>query len=136
LVLEQVPSASSNNWKVDSEAMDKQEGMSSNKAPLFKGNDYAFWSVRMKNYLIALGCDVWKVVESGYTTPSTQPNDIVVKKLYNDNSREINAIVGGLTNPIFVKVMHCKSTKEIWDKLKVIYDRKPNYKPIELILKI
>jgi hypothetical protein len=38
--------------------MDQQEGMSSNRAPLLKGNDYAFWSIRMKSYLMALGCDV------------------------------------------------------------------------------
>jgi hypothetical protein len=51
----------------------------------------------------------------------TPPTGNVAKKLCNDNSRAINAILGGLTNPIFVKLIHCKSTKEIWDKLKVIY---------------
>ena len=102
--------------------MDQQERMSSNKAPLFKGNDYAFWSVRMKSYIMALGWDVWKTIESGYTSPSTPPNDTTTKKLCNENSRAINAILGGLTNPIFVKVMHCKSAKEIWETLKVIYE--------------
>jgi hypothetical protein len=63
--------------------------MSSNKAPLFKGNDYAFRSVRMKSYLRALVCGVWKAVESGYIAPSTPPNDIIAKKLCNDNSREV-----------------------------------------------
>jgi len=111
-----------NKWKVYSEAMDQKEGISSNKSPMIKGNDYALWSVRMKNYLMALGCDVWQVVESGYTTPSTPPTNTNTKKLYNDNSRVVNAILGGLTNPIFVKVMYCKSTKYIWDKLKVIYE--------------
>jgi hypothetical protein len=102
--------------------MDQQEGMSSNRAPLFKGNDYAFWSIRMKSYLMALGCDVWLSVVNGYTAPTTAPSDVAAKKLCNDNSRVVNAILGGLENPIFVKVMHCKSTKEIWDKLKVIYE--------------
>jgi hypothetical protein len=102
--------------------MDQQEGMSSNRAPLFKGNDYAFWSIRMKSYLMALGCDVWLSVVNGYTAPTTAPSDVAAKKLCNDNSRVVNAILGGLANPIFVKVMHCKSTKEIWDKLKVIYE--------------
>jgi hypothetical protein len=61
--------------------MDQQEGMSSNRAPLFKGNDYAFWSIRMKSYLMALGCDVWLSVVNGYTAPTTAPLDIVAKKL-------------------------------------------------------
>jgi hypothetical protein len=68
--------------------MDQKDGMYSNKELMFKGNDYAFWSVRMKRYLMALGCDVWQGVESGYTAPPTPPTDIVAKNLCNDNSRE------------------------------------------------
>jgi hypothetical protein len=48
---------------------------------------------------------------NGYIVPPTAPLDASAKKLYNDNSRVVNAILGGLANPIFVKVMHCKSTK-------------------------
>jgi hypothetical protein len=98
--------------------MDQQEGMSSNKASLFKGNDYAFWIIRMKSYMMALGCDVSLSMVNGYTAPS----NVFAKKICNHNSRVVNAIMGGLANPIFVKVMHCKSTKEIWDKLKFIYE--------------
>jgi hypothetical protein len=135
-----VPSTQSNNWKVDPE-MDQQEGMSSNKAPLFNGGGYALWKIRMKSYMLALGFDVWKSVVDGYTAPTTPPTDTAGKNICNDNSRVVNAILGGLTNSICVKVMHCKSAKEIWDKLEVVYEgnkksRKPNYKPIELSLKI
>ena len=69
-----------------------------------------------------LGCDVWISVINGYTAPTTVPSDVAAKKLCNDNSRVVNANLGGLVNPIFVKVMHCKLAKEIWDKLKVIYE--------------
>jgi hypothetical protein len=102
--------------------MDQQEGMSSNKTLLFKGNDYAFWSIRMKSYLMALGCDVWLFVVNGYIAPTDAPSDVYTKKICDDNSRVVNAILGGLSNPIFVKVMHCKLAKEIRDKLKVIYE--------------
>ena len=34
----------------------------------------------------------------------------------------MNAILSGLTEKIFVKVMHCETTKEIWDELKNIYE--------------
>ena len=71
---------------------------------------------------MSLGFDVWKFVENGYTSLVTPPIDTARKKICNDNSREINAILRGLTNLIFVKVMHCKSAKEIWDKLKVMYE--------------
>ena len=59
---------------------------------------------------------------NNYNVPETDPSDTTAKKLCNDNSRVVNAILGGIENPIFVKVMHCKSTKEIWDKLKIIYE--------------
>jgi len=91
--------------------MDQQEGMSSNIAPMFKGDDYAFWSGRMKSYLMSLGCDIWKYVEYGYNALATTPTDTTGKNLCNENERETNGILGGLANPIFVKVMHCKSTK-------------------------
>jgi hypothetical protein len=91
--------------------MDQQEGMSSNVAPLFKGNDYAFWIIRMRSYPMDLGCDVWLSVVNGYTEPTTSPSDVAAKNLCNDNSRAVNAILGGLENTIFVKVMHCKSKK-------------------------
>jgi hypothetical protein len=86
----------------------------------------------MKIYLMALGCDVWKSVENGYTAPSTPPIDIATKKLCNDNSRVVNVILGGLANPIFVKVMHCKSTKEIWEKMKIIYEGYGKFKQDKL----
>jgi hypothetical protein len=112
--------------------MDQQEGMSSNKAPLFNGGGYALWKIRMKSYMLALGFDVWKSVVDGYTAPATPPTDTAGKKICNDNSRAVNAILGGLTNPIFVKVMHCKSAKEIWDKLEVVYEGDSKVKEAKL----
>jgi hypothetical protein len=55
--------------------MDHQEGMSSNKAPLFNGGGYALWKIRVKRFLLALGFDVWKSVVDGYTAPTNPPTD-------------------------------------------------------------
>jgi len=65
--------------------MDQQEGIPSNRAPLFKGNDYAFWSIRMISYLMDLGCDVWISMVNGYIAPTTAPSYVSTKKLCNDN---------------------------------------------------
>jgi hypothetical protein len=96
--------------------------MYSNKAPLFKGDDYSLWNIRMKNYLLSLVFDVWQYVENCYPAPATPPTDTVGKNICNEKSRAVNAILGGLTNPIFVKVLHCNLAKEIWDKLEVKYE--------------
>jgi hypothetical protein len=102
--------------------MDQKEGMSSNKELLFKGDYYALWKIRIKIYLMALGFDVWKSIENGYTTLATPPTDSAGNNICNDKSRAFNTILGGLTNPIFVKVMHCNSYKDISDKMEVIYE--------------
>ena len=102
--------------------MDQQEGMSSKIAPLFKEDDYAFWIIRMRGYLMALGCDIYQSLAINYDIQSSPPLDTNVKKLTNYNARAINAILGGLTNSTFAKVMHCKTMKDIWDKLQLIYE--------------
>jgi hypothetical protein len=108
--------------------MDQQEGMSSNKALLFKGDNYALWSIRMRSYLMELGCDVLISLIKSYDVPKTSPSDTTAKKLCNDNSRVVNAILGGLENNVFVKVLHCKSEKEIWNKLQIIYEGDEKFK--------
>ena len=100
--------------------MDQQQGMSSKIVPLFTGDDYAFWRISMKSHLMALGFDIWKYVEHGYIAPSSAPTDVAAKKLCNDYSRGFKAILSGLSINVFVKVMHYKSTKELWEKLKII----------------
>ncbi|KAH9293136.1 hypothetical protein KI387_041660 [Taxus chinensis] len=99
-----------------------QEGFSSNKAPLFDGTNYAFWSIRMKTYLMALGFDIWQSVTVGYTIPSVPPTDQAGKKAFENNAKAMNAILCGLSESEFVKVMQCDTAKEIWDKLRTIYE--------------
>jgi hypothetical protein len=49
--------------------MTSHEGTSTNKAPVFNGTKFSFWKVRMRTYIMALGADVWDVVETGYVKP-------------------------------------------------------------------
>jgi hypothetical protein len=43
-------------------------------------------------------------------------------KLSENNSKAINALLNGLSDTVFTKVAHCKFAKEIWDKLRNIYE--------------
>jgi hypothetical protein len=54
--------------------MSIHEGNSTNKAPLFNGTNFAFWKVRMRTYIMALGADVWDVVETSYVKIVTLAN--------------------------------------------------------------
>jgi len=59
---------------------------------------------------------------NGYTATTSSPTNNAKKNINDYNSKGINAILSGLTGSKFVKVMHCDSTKEIWDKLKNVYE--------------
>jgi len=70
----------------------------------------------MKRYVQAYGFDVWKSVLDGYKAPAVPPTDKNGKQLEENNSKAKNYILNGLVDSVYVKVMHCDSTKEIWDK--------------------
>jgi hypothetical protein len=54
--------------------MSRHEGNSRNKAPLFNGTNFTFWKVRMRTYIMALGADVWDVVDTSYVKPVVLAN--------------------------------------------------------------
>lgn len=76
----------------------------------------------METYLSSLGFDVWMSVKNGYTIPSVPPIDLNAKKEYENNAKAKHAILSGLFDNEFVKVMHCSSTKETWDKLHRLFE--------------
>ena len=92
--------------------------------PLFNGKNYAFWSTRMNLFLQAQGLEVWKIVKTNFTLPEgvDEPIDPTERRKYVHNSKAMSAILGGITKADFVKVRHCISAKEIWDKLNNIYE--------------
>jgi hypothetical protein len=96
--------------------MTSHEGTSTNNPPLFDGTNFVFWKVRMRTYIMALGVDVWDVVETGYKNPV-----VLVSKddklEFSFNAKEMNSILNGLVEAEFVKVMHLESVKAMWDKL-------------------
>jgi hypothetical protein len=53
-------------------------------------------------------------------------------KLGQNNSKAKNALLNGLSETIFTKVAHCKSAKEIWDKIQNIYERDSKVKATKL----
>jgi hypothetical protein len=71
----------------------------------------------MKTYIQEHRFQVWQSIVDGYTTPIVAPTNDKVVKLGENNSKSINALLNGLSDTVFTKVAHCKSDKEIWDKL-------------------
>jgi hypothetical protein len=111
--------------------MSSHEGNSTNKAPLFNGTNFAFWKVRMRTYIMALGADVWDVVDTGYVKPVVLANKDD-KLEFSFNAKAMNAILSGLAEEEFVKVMHLETAKEMWDKLINSYEGNEKVKDAKL----
>ena len=94
---------------------------SSSKVPIFDGSDYAFWEVLMQTYLLSINVDVWASVFNGYKVPNALPPDPNEKKKYEMDMKSKFSILNSLSKDVFVKVMHCRYSKEVWDKLKNTY---------------
>jgi hypothetical protein len=111
--------------------MTSHEGTSTSKPPLFDGTNFAFWKIRMRTYLMALGADVWDVVETGYTKPIVLANKDD-KLEFSFNAKGMNAILNGLAEAEFVKVMHLDTAKAMWDKLINSYEGNEKVKEAKL----
>lgn len=73
----------------------------------------------MKAYVQGQGYDVWQSIMTSYKKPSTSPSDDAGKKIYDSNAKAMSSILNGLIDSAYVKVMHCKSAKEVWDRSKI-----------------
>ena len=96
--------------------------MYKNGIRLFDGHKYAFWSIMMKTYIHAQGFQVSQSIVDGYIAPAVPPTNDKAVKLGENNSKAKNALLNGLNDTVFTKFSHCKSTKDIWDKLQNIYE--------------
>ena len=78
----------------------------------------------MKLFLQSQGLEIWEIVKNGFTMPEgmEEPIDPSERRKFVQNSKAMCAILGGLIGTDFVKVMDCTSAKEIWDKLKKVYE--------------
>ena len=102
--------------------MDQQMKISS-KIPLFGGEDYAFWSIRMKSYLMAIELEVWTIVEKGYDVPKFSPIEAEDKKKFWEHVKALNNLQSRLEKKVLNKVLTCTNEKRLWDKLETIYAR-------------
>jgi hypothetical protein len=75
-----------------------------------------------------LGVDIWYSIVNGYVIPKNAPTDPNEKKLMSSNSKVRHVILGTLAPTIARKVMGCNTIKEVWDKLKSIYEGDPKVK--------
>ncbi|KAG2665985.1 hypothetical protein I3760_15G034000 [Carya illinoinensis] len=109
------------------------EGQSSSRPPLFCGDNYSFWKVRMRIFLHAQGREIWKCIVNGPYIPTKVVDGVKVKKeeeefdreddrLYTLNLTAMNLLFNAFNGNEFNRIMTCATAKEIWDNLEVTYE--------------
>ena len=100
--------------------MDQQMKVSM-KVPTFDGEDFVFWKIRMKRYLMSIGMEVWALVEEGYDVPKVTPTESEERKKYWEHAKALNTLQVGVSKLILAKVLTCMSAKQLWGKLETLY---------------
>jgi hypothetical protein len=103
-----------------------------NGTSVFDGMNYSLWRRRLKFFLKSHGFDVWQAIMDCYKALTTPPTNKDGKKLCENNSKAMNSILSGMVSSVYVKVMHCDSAKDIWDKLQNVYEGDEKFKGAKL----
>lgn len=104
--------------------MEAEVRFSSIAPPVFDGNNYQTWAVRMEAYLDAL--DLWEAVVENYEIHEL-PDDATMaqikakKEKKTKKARAKACLFAAVSASIFTRIMSLKSAKEIWDFLKSEY---------------
>nr|KYP31141.1 hypothetical protein KK1_048850 [Cajanus cajan] len=101
------------------------EGVSIHRPPVFNGENYVYWKIRMRIFIEATDIAVWDAVENGPYIPMTKDDDGKREKHWSEWSdderkraqydyKAKNIITSALSIDEFFRISQCKSAKEIW----------------------
>ncbi|RVW14603.1 Retrovirus-related Pol polyprotein from transposon RE1 [Vitis vinifera] len=104
--------------------------------PVFNGEHYHIWAVKMRFYLRSQG--LWNVVMSEADPPPLGANPTVAQmKAYEEEKlkkdKAITCLHSGLANHIFTKIMNLETPKQVWDKLQGEFEGNERVKNVRLL---
>ena len=101
--------------------MEGESSFSAVAPPIFNGDNYQMWAVRMETYLEAL--DLWEAIEDDYEVPPLSANPTVAQKEKKTRKSKAKAcLFAAVSQMIFMCIMSLKTAKKIWDYLKAEYE--------------
>jgi hypothetical protein len=91
------------------------------KTPHFDGEDYSFWSHKMRSHLFPLHPSIWEIVESGMHFDSTD-NPVFINEQIHKNAQATTVLLASLCRDEYNKVNDLDNAKQIWDTLKISHE--------------
>jgi len=98
------------------EGIEAESSFSHISSPIFDGENYQLWAVKMKTYLDAL--DLWEAVEDDYEVHPlpTNPTVAQIKNHKERKTRKSKAkacLFAAVSTTIFTRIMSLKSAKDV-----------------------
>ncbi|KAA8543340.1 hypothetical protein F0562_021165 [Nyssa sinensis] len=106
------------------------------RPPLFNGENYQVWVIKMKTYLKTL--NLWEAVEND-VDPAPLGDDPTIAQLKNYEEQKakkptvLTCLHSALSETILLSVMACETPKEIWEKLREEYEGSQRVKNVKLL---
>jgi hypothetical protein len=91
------------------------------KPPHFDGEDYSFWSHKMRSHLFSLHPSIWEIVENGMHFDSTD-NPVMINEQIHKNAQATTVLLASLCRDEYNKVSDLDNAKQIWDTLKISHE--------------
>jgi hypothetical protein len=91
------------------------------KLPHFDGEDYGFWSHKMRTHLFSLHPSIWDIVENGMQFDSTD-NPMFINEQIHKNAQATTVLLASLCREEYHKVSGLDNAKQIWDTLKISHE--------------
>ncbi|XP_074377462.1 uncharacterized protein LOC141718983 [Apium graveolens] len=105
--------------------------------PMFNGENYHIWAVKMRFYLKSQG--LWSVVLFEEDPPPLRGNPTIAQIKVNEEERlkkdkTITCLHSALTDQIFTKIMDLETPKQVWEKLQGEYEGNSRVKAVKLLM--
>jgi hypothetical protein len=98
------------------------------KIPVFFGEDYAYWKVRMKAFLQSLGAEVWDITKNqAYVVLVARVTPLQVTE-HEANAKAVNALFAGVCCAEFSRVQGFQEAHKISTCLENYHEGTPQVK--------
>jgi hypothetical protein len=91
------------------------------KPPHFDGEDYGFWSHKMRSHLFSLHPSIWEIVESGMKFDSSDSPTFINEQIHR-NAQATTVLLASLCRDEYHKVRGLDNAKQIWDTLRISHE--------------
>ena len=106
--------------------------------PLLCGENYEYWSVKMRNFLISQ--DLWMLVSAGYTEPTDHAayntlsvdQKIELKENRKRDAKALFLLQTGVDISMFPKIVECVISHNAWETLEKTYKGSVKVKVVKL----